>query len=197
MYDGGGCRLAEQLYQALLAGHVGRVEALLAQGCRHDSMMPDGRTPLFHAAMLEAPDCLLALIEGGVDVRARDTSGASALHRAFHAGPVEALLRLGLDPNSRDRCGAVPLHHPRTAEAAALLVRAGGDLQVTNFAWRTPVQAMRAASDQARAEGDARLAATLDRTVRCLERFEASGVDRPQRRRRPIARLMETGSRRG
>lgn len=72
----------------------------------------EGRTPLMDLMFLKRPRGSVWLIERGVDVRAKDSVGKTALHYAalqgVRADYVERLLEAGADPRARDAEGKTP-----------------------------------------------------------------------------------------
>lgn len=98
---------------------------------------------LFRAASEGDRDALLAALEAGADVDARDAYGQTPLMYAIsHAQPtdvIELLVRRGADVNARTEAGWTPLMYAardlpddRRAEVVLLLYRAGADPTATN-----------------------------------------------------------------
>ena len=73
----------------------------------------DGRTPLMDLMVFKKPRGSVWLIERGVNVRATDDSGKTALHYAAAQGVradyVERLLAAGAEPGAKDALGKTPL----------------------------------------------------------------------------------------
>lgn len=93
-------------YALLAELHAARERGELAEtAARLDVAARDAALALVEAAALDATEILLALLDAGVDVRARRDDGATALHQAAFDGNawlVEMLLERGADPRLRD-----------------------------------------------------------------------------------------------
>jgi ankyrin repeat protein len=120
--------LSRSLLKAAARGSSGRVRVLLGAGAdanvRDDRPLHHGKTPLHHAAEHGHVEAVRALLDGGADVHAAETSshfignGWTALlyaARGGHAEVLRLLLAAGADPNARDR-----------QRSAALIVAAAG-----------------------------------------------------------------------
>lgn len=85
----------------------------------------EGRTPLMDLMYFKKPGGSVWLIERGVDVRATDTLGKTALHYAAAQGVradyVERLLAAGADPRARDANGKTPLDYARERNRGKLI----------------------------------------------------------------------------
>ena len=85
----------------------------------------EGRTPLMDLMYFKKPGGSVWLIERGVDVRATDTVGKTALHYAAAQGVradyVERLLAAGADPRAKDADGKTPLDHARERNRGKLV----------------------------------------------------------------------------
>lgn len=79
---------------------------------------------------------VLALIDRGIDITARNANGDTALHVAAGKGNVvigTAILNAGSDVNSRGNGGATPLHYAATtgnAEMVDAILAAGADMTI-------------------------------------------------------------------
>ena len=75
----------------------------------------DGRTPLMDLMVFKKPRGSVWLIERGVNVRATDDSGKTALHYAAAQGVradyVQRLLAAGAEPGAKDALGKTPLDY--------------------------------------------------------------------------------------
>lgn len=85
----------------------------------------EGRTPLMDLMLFKKPGGCVWLIERGVDVRATDRAGKTALHYAAAQGVradyVERLLAAGADPRAKDADGKTPLDHARQRNRSKLI----------------------------------------------------------------------------
>lgn len=103
-------------------------------------------TPLHLAAFTSNPGALKALVLCGVDIDARDQTGASALLHAAEnpsANLVEVLLAFGADIGAADHAGDTALHKAAASAslaAACSLVAAGADAWAENKQGLTPLE---------------------------------------------------------
>lgn len=122
------------LHQAVVAGDVLRVKALLDAGARLDFADSSGMTSITYACAKRA-DIFKVLLEEFPDpVAYRGYSGMSVLHVAASAGNLESMalcLEKGLDVNARSGIGGyTPLHRAAEqghVEAVKVLLDAGAD----------------------------------------------------------------------
>ncbi|MCC6003969.1 MAG: ankyrin repeat domain-containing protein, partial [Thermofilum sp.] len=71
------------------------------------------------------------LLEKGASANARDSRGATPLHKAASQGNVhiaQLLIEHGADVNSRNEYGATPLHYAKNGEVAELLIKHGSGI---------------------------------------------------------------------
>ena len=98
------------LHEAIVAGDLASVEALLAAGADPNVKEPSGgSSPLITASMFGRSAEAMALIEAGADVDQRNDDGSTALiTAAFMAHPeiVQALLDAGADKDIRNNAGS-------------------------------------------------------------------------------------------
>jgi len=90
------------LVEAIKTGDTATVRTLIAKG-QATVAEPDGTTPLHHAAHLDQPAVIDALIAAGADVRAANRYGVTPLSLAAENGSaagVERLLKAGADANT-------------------------------------------------------------------------------------------------
>jgi ankyrin repeat protein len=117
--------MAEDLYDAVGEGDLGRVRKLLAAGTDADAwgqVNRDGDLPLQAAARLRTPDTAAiveALLEAGANIDFQGDYGSTALHRAVYEeaddgwAVARMLIRRGANPSIWDKDSLIP------AEAAA------------------------------------------------------------------------------
>lgn len=101
------------LVQAIEAGQIDKVKALVGQGADVNAQDLIGRTPFHSAAFYNRNDAAEALLAKSAKVNAPDIYGLTPLHAAVLAGskPVaEALIRQGADVNAATTAGITPLH---------------------------------------------------------------------------------------
>jgi ankyrin repeat protein len=115
------------LENAARARHASTMEILIAPGAADSGVL------LVQAAIKNQTDIADLLLAKGVDVNARDQSGATSLHLAAlkgYTGLAKLLLEHGAEVNARDGDGATPLHNAAVSgyrELAALLLDHGAD----------------------------------------------------------------------
>jgi len=140
---------AAPLHTAALLGNVGLVRMLLAQKASVDLQNRDGRTSLHCATHAGHEKAVLALIEGGAHVEARDDWGDSwtPLHYAGRGGfssIVAILLESSAYINSTTTCTACTALHEaaRTGSLATIrkLLIEGADPSLCNRAGETFLQ---------------------------------------------------------
>jgi hypothetical protein len=101
---------ANDLFDAVRAGDVRRVKALLQPGADPNPRDDLGATPLMYAAALPSQDCLRVLLDGGADVNASTTNGSTALLWATaDATAVRLLLDRGAVVNAKSKDGTTAL----------------------------------------------------------------------------------------
>jgi NAD(P)-dependent dehydrogenase (short-subunit alcohol dehydrogenase family) len=101
------------LHEAIVAGDLASVQALLSAGADPNVKEPSGgSSPLITASMFGRTAEAIALIEAGADVNQRNDDGSTALiTAAFMAHPeiVQALLDAGADKEIRNNAGSTAL----------------------------------------------------------------------------------------
>ncbi len=93
-------------------------------------------TPLYWAgAFNKDPQVIIALLNAGADVSARDTVGRTPLHFAAennkNAKIITILIQAGADVNARDRDGGTPLHEAAEGNISKVIItllNAGADV---------------------------------------------------------------------
>jgi ankyrin repeat protein/beta-lactamase regulating signal transducer with metallopeptidase domain len=113
-------------------GQTDMVKWYLAHGVDPTKVQADGpdKTFLFDAGN---PEIAELLIQHGVDVKARDKDGDTALHQICMFGQkpaetVRVLLQHGADPNARDNNGVTPLMRAKDGATVDVLVAYGADV---------------------------------------------------------------------
>ncbi|KAJ9612098.1 hypothetical protein H2200_003693 [Cladophialophora chaetospira] len=154
------------LYKAVNSGSAAVVKVLLGHGADHGLMFrpkcswsndPLPEISLLHACMDRqksySPDRALAadlmsmaseLLEAGIDVNVRDSTGKTPLHNASAAfgnsQMIELLLQHGANPSSSDNMGNEPLHIS-TPGNIPILVAAGANPNARRKDGKTPLLA--------------------------------------------------------
>jgi ankyrin repeat protein len=135
--------MSETLLQAVEAGDLSRVGALLAEGADREARNADGATALMVAAQAGRLDLVRALIDAGADVNATDDRGWGPLAKAIHnpeldrgfPDVVDVLIRAGAGIETPIGYGIRPLMlaagYGETAVVEALL-KAGADVLARN-----------------------------------------------------------------
>jgi len=135
----GGASAADRglpLVDAIKAGDAAAAKALIAKG-QAKAAEPDGTTPLHHAAHLDQPAVIDALLAAGADARAVNRYGVTPLSIAAENGStaaVERLLKAGADPNTGLPGGETALMtaaRSGNADVIRLLLARGARLDAT------------------------------------------------------------------
>ncbi len=103
---------------------------------------PHGFTPLHYAAIYNAPEAGLWLIEKGARLNPTDFTGMTPLHwasRKGHEKMVQLLLDKGAEVMARNKFDMTPLHEARTVRVAELLLKAGAELMARDIDGMTPL----------------------------------------------------------
>ena len=137
---------AAEIHQAVQAGDLAKVKALLDRDPAQVNVRDEGgRTPLHLAARGTSAAVLALLVERGADVNALDGNGIAPLHSLASRGNadgVRLLLDRGADINVRAPNQWTPLHHAavgRQAGVLGLLVKRKADLESPDDRGRTPL----------------------------------------------------------
>ncbi len=116
--------------------HMEMVKASL--GSKMDSSTDEDLGALIRAAMIGSTYAVMALLEKGIDVNARDINGRTALIEASFGGHLEtvkALLVRGADANAQDNDGWTALMEAASkghTDVVRTLIDAGADTRTRN-----------------------------------------------------------------
>jgi hypothetical protein len=83
-----------------------------------------------------------SLLEKGTNANAKDSRGATPLHKAASQGNVhiaQLLIKHGADVNARNEHGASPLHYSKNGEVAELLIKHNADVEARDSDGWTPL----------------------------------------------------------
>lgn len=132
------------IYWAALRGDHEVLSHLLGVGANLELRSNDGTTPLMAAARGSCIRCVRALLAGGIDPKARDKYGRSALHWLSQDKPyiVERLICGGVKPDACDQSSATALHVFATkgfAQSCAVLIRHGANVNHCDDLGKTPL----------------------------------------------------------
>jgi ankyrin repeat protein len=116
--------LDQNLFDALRAGDIQSVKALLDKGISVNAKNADGLTPAMYAALYSSPACLKLLIARSADVNAIAPDGATALMYALPDRTKTALLlEKGANVNAKLKDGKTVLITAVKQDGASDLVR--------------------------------------------------------------------------
>lgn len=118
---------ATVLVEAIGAGRLDSVQALLEGGADPNRPGGGGQTPVHAAAFADDPALLQAVLAHGGDPNVRNpVTGAGPLTDAILAGnqaQLDMLLKAGADPGLADNNGNTPLHVAAGTNAGAIILR--------------------------------------------------------------------------
>lgn len=118
---------------------VGLAKRILAGGFDPKQKNNKEQTLLFTCP---SPEVAKLLIAAGVDVKAKDKQGRTALHRAAEHGTpayAEFLIKQGLDVHAKDASGRTPLHQVESPAMVEMLIRHGADVNAKDADGYTPL----------------------------------------------------------
>lgn len=123
-------------------GNFEKVKALLEQGADTRHKDGYKRTPLYRAIESGSLKTAQLLADGKADVNERDAFGQTLLMCAHGERAVEFVLGLGVDVHAKDSNGATALHYAASRGdfgAVKKLLEAGADFRVMNNSGNKPV----------------------------------------------------------
>ena len=141
-----------RLADAINAGDVKAVRALVDQRADVNAAEPDGTTPLHHASDRDLPDVVRTLVRAGANVKAANRYGATPLWLAAlngSAATIGILLEAGADANAANADGETALmvaSRTGKADAVNVLLARGADPNVKE-GWRGQTALMWAAAE--------------------------------------------------
>ncbi len=147
------CGAVEKFLEAVEAGNLEEVKALLEKGADKNIKDMYGRTPLHHAIWKGHAPVVEYLVEKGADVEAEDFEKERPLHWAAVFGRISSircLLAHGANLEAEDKNGFRPLHKAvrETREAAAVIeifLQNGADRRAKTKSGETPYDLARKA----------------------------------------------------
>ena len=98
----------------------------------------------------EDPRIFEILIEAGLDVDARDEYENTPLHSIRNPEVIRGLIERGADPDARDMFGGTPLHDSNNAKKTRALLEGGANPNVEDRDGETPFQGAQRANDSER-----------------------------------------------
>jgi len=141
-----------RLVDAVNAGDVKAVRALIDQRVEVNAAEPDGTTPLHHAVDRDLPEIVRMLVRAGANVKAANRYGATPLWLAAlngSAATIGILLEAGADANAANADGETALmvaSRTGKADAVNVLLARGADPNVKE-GWRGQTALMWAAAE--------------------------------------------------
>eukprot|EP01064_Diplonema_japonicum_P033530 TRINITY_DN662_c1_g1_i1.p1 TRINITY_DN662_c1_g1~~TRINITY_DN662_c1_g1_i1.p1 ORF type:complete len:451 (+),score=97.78 TRINITY_DN662_c1_g1_i1:66-1355(+) len=113
---------------------------LLRHGADTNTKNTTCETPLHAAVGATRCDVVSALLgTTSIDVNAKDSTGAAALHKTYNEGIASMLLLHGAEANTIDNDGMTPLHNTMHPEFGSLLLRHGAYVNARNIDGETPL----------------------------------------------------------
>src|SRR5688572_17254283 len=152
LYAGLAQAQAQTLMDAVKAGDLAAVQAMMARQADVNAPQPDGTTALHWAVERDAPALVQALIRAGANVKAANRYGVTPLWLASVNGSATVIAMLteaGADANTPSAEGETPLMvAARTGKADAVgeLLKRGADVNAVE-GWRKQTALMWAAAE--------------------------------------------------
>lgn len=120
------------LHRAVLQSDAAAVASLLGERADPAATDAHGWNALHFAVPIANSEILSQLLQSGMDPDTKTTNGLSALHLAADSATVLALLNEGADVEARNDLSRTPLHQASTfreAEVVEALLNAGADVR--------------------------------------------------------------------
>jgi ankyrin repeat protein len=187
------------LVDAIMAGDIAGVRALLEKRADVNAAQQDGTTPLHWAVERDAPEIVQMLIRAGASVKAANRYGATPMWLASvngNAKTIAMLLEAGADAGSANGDGETALMvAARTGktDAVNLLLARGADPNATE-GWRGQTALMWAAAEGHRAVIDALVARGADVKARSNAGFTALLFAAREGRIAAVESLLKAGA---
>jgi ankyrin repeat protein len=123
------------------AGRTEQCMMALDRGLSVDGKSSSGRTALGSAIMCRRIETAFALLDRGADIKLKQDSEESVLHKVYAWGSRDILLLIerGADVNAKDVNNSTPLHCITDIDAVRVLLEHGADPNVADENGQTPI----------------------------------------------------------